>query len=132
MSAIVGIMQRQGSTENLSHDLQRALASMAAYGPEGSRYWVGDRTALGHQQMVITHEDNLERLPSYDGTSRLAITADVRLDNREDLSAAFGLSSSELTHITDSALILMAYQKWGDACPLSSSGGLCICNLECC
>jgi asparagine synthase (glutamine-hydrolysing) len=67
--------------------------------------------------MVITQKGNLERLPSYDGTSRLAITADVRLDNREDLSTTFGLSSAELTHTTDSTLILMAYQKWGDACP---------------
>jgi hypothetical protein len=31
MSANVGIMQRQGSTEHLRHDLQLALASLAAY-----------------------------------------------------------------------------------------------------
>ena len=122
MSAIVGIMQRQGSIENLSDDLQRALASLTIYGPDGSGIWLGDRMVLGHQQMVITQEDNLERLPSYDRSSRLAITADVRLDNREDLGAIFGLSSAELVCTTDSALILLAYQKWGKACPFHLFG----------
>ena len=122
MSAIVGIMQLQGSKEHLRRDLQYGLAALTNYGPEGKQYWVEGCMALGHQNMVITPEDNLECLPTYDRTTHLAITADVRLDNREDLGTAFDISPSELTHTPDSTLILLAYQKWGKACPLHLLG----------
>jgi asparagine synthase (glutamine-hydrolysing) len=45
----------------------------------------------------------------------LAITADARIDNRDDLVTRLGLSSRPET-ITDSELILTAYQVWGQEC----------------
>ena len=57
-----------------------------------------------------------EILPLADRESGCTITADVRLDNRDQLIAAFSLSN-ETRIIGDGELILRAYLLWGEACP---------------
>ncbi len=50
--------------------------------------------------------------PFVDGD--LAITADVRLDNRDELLAALGLADRSMS---DAALVLAAYRRWATDCP---------------
>lgn len=47
----------------------------------------------------------------------LELVADARLDNRGDLLAALGLAAPEGASLTDAALILAAYERWGEDCP---------------
>jgi asparagine synthase (glutamine-hydrolysing) len=47
---------------------------------------------------------------------RLQLVADARLDNRAELIASVGLTSSEGAQLTDAALILAAYERWGESC----------------
>ena len=44
------------------------------------------------------------------------LVADLRLDNREELAAVFGMGAAELRVMPDSALLLRAYKRWGEAC----------------
>src|SRR5271156_460894 len=109
MSAIVGVRQLDGQpaqTSILAHMLQ----AMAGRSPDGMTVWQNNSIALGHG-LLQTYSGAPEVQPLVDG--ELAITADARLDNRDELLAAFGLQNDE----HDSALILAAYRRWGEQCP---------------
>ena len=45
-----------------------------------------------------------------------AIVADARIDNRDELYDRLGIDSAARAATPDSALILRAYQKWGEDC----------------
>jgi len=47
----------------------------------------------------------------------LVITADARIDNRDELIESLRLQNLPVEKITDSDLILAAYQHWGEDCP---------------
>jgi asparagine synthase (glutamine-hydrolysing) len=64
-----------------------------------------------------TPESLLEKLPLVNQTGNLIITADARIDNRDELIAALGLTDRPAEKIADSELILAAYDKWGEKCP---------------
>lgn len=100
--------------------IPRRLSTMAAtHGGGGtSRVWAGTDAALAYVPRPFTPEDHLDRLPgSFSGdTSRLVF--DGRLDNREDLIAALGLSNPEAARLGDAGLVMAALDRWGvDALP---------------
>ena len=70
----------------------------------------------------ITPESLTEELPFSDPQARLAVTADVRLDNRKELFRHLEISASRQEGTTDSGLILEAYKNWGKECPDISWG----------
>jgi len=72
---------------------------------------------MGHRMLWTTPESLLELLPLVNQTGDLAITADAHIDNRDELIAALALNDLRSEKITDSQLILAAYEKWGDHCP---------------
>ncbi|MFA5353974.1 MAG: lasso peptide isopeptide bond-forming cyclase [Thermodesulfovibrionales bacterium] len=72
---------------------------------------------LGHRMLWTTPESLQEKLPAPDESGQFVITADARIDNREELISLLGLSRFSDSVITDSQLILEAYKKWGEACP---------------
>jgi len=49
------------------------------------------------------------------GEGTLAITADARVDNREELITTC-FPDTAGTELTDSAIILSAYKSWGEQC----------------
>jgi asparagine synthase (glutamine-hydrolysing) len=65
----------------------------------------------------LTAEDQGDCQPLHDGAAQLTFTGDVRLDNRPELCAALGIPPQQGRTLADSALILRAYQAWGDDCP---------------
>jgi asparagine synthase (glutamine-hydrolysing) len=67
-----------------------------------------------------TPESLHEHLPfERDG---LVITADARIDNREELIDSLQLKTHQPERISDSELILHAYQQWGEDCPAKLVG----------
>ncbi len=71
--------------------------------------------ALGHQMLQTTPESLHEKLPYHDAKSCLVITADARIDNREDLSLELNIKNTE--DVSDSYFILKSFEKWGEKCP---------------
>ncbi|HEX3102336.1 MAG TPA: asparagine synthase-related protein, partial [Pyrinomonadaceae bacterium] len=71
---------------------------------------------LGHRMRWTTPESLLEKLPFRDAESSNVITCDARIDNREELISQLSFSNKPDDEITDSEIILRAYEKWGEDC----------------
>lgn len=116
MSAICGIVHRHREPV-ATHKIVQVMKALKTYGPDGSGLWQEREAALGHQMLHLTPESLSETLPWQDETTGLVITADARLDNREELSTVLAISPQAGQDLSDSQLILHAYMKWGDQCP---------------
>jgi asparagine synthase (glutamine-hydrolysing) len=116
MSGIVGIFNKNGSAIERPV-LERMLQTLAHRGPDASNLWQRGQIGFGHCMLWTTPESLNEVLPLHRCTADLVITADARIDNREELFTALTLNPLSNPGITDSELILAAYQKWGKDCP---------------
>lgn len=116
MSAITGIYYSDGRSVDRV-DLGRMVEILAHRGPDGAGVWSQGSIGLGHRLLWTTPESLQEHLPLVNQTGDLALTADARIDNRDELIAALGLTDRPSGKITDSQLILSAYEQWGDRCP---------------
>ena len=74
--------------------------------------WRGDASANAG-----VDKDRAECLPRGEGAAGLAVTASARLDDREALCAALAVPHPERRGLSDGALILRAYRRWGFECP---------------
>lgn len=116
MSGIAGVFYRDGRVVDRP-DVERMVESIGHRGPDGSGVWCEGAVGLGHRMLWTTPESLQERLPLVDQRRDLAITADARIDNRGELMAALGLEGSNRAAMSDSELILRAYEEWGERCP---------------
>jgi asparagine synthase (glutamine-hydrolysing) len=115
MSGVVVLFRRDGAP--VSNALvEKMAASLAHRGPDGSAVVCAGPAGLGHTMLWTTPESLHEVLPRRHWESGFIISADARIDNRDELIAELGLESGNPA-ITDSALILEAYCKWGQECP---------------
>ncbi len=112
MSGIAGIIYSDGRDVE-QEVLERMVCSMSHRGPDGSVVWRQGAAGLGHCMLRTTPESLQERLPLSNGL--YAITSDARIDNREELLRRLRLPGSPGA-IPDSALILAAYERWGEGC----------------
>jgi asparagine synthase (glutamine-hydrolysing) len=117
MSGVAGIQPRQGGKPATAHDIQQMLARMRHRARDGSSWWTDGGVALGHAWLDTTGEDGPGPLTMAGG--KLAITADCRLDNRDELLARLGIRDRS---IADATLIMRAYLKWGETCPTYLQG----------
>src|SRR5690606_33771409 len=95
--------------------LQCMVDKLAHRGPDGAGVWHEGSIGLGHRMLWTTPQSLHEELPLRD--AGYALVANARIDNREELCDLLGLDRRDLAEVTDSYLILRAYQKWGEACP---------------
>ena len=114
MSGICGIVALDGAIP-AKGQIAAMTAPLERRGPDGTHHWLGGPAALGHTLLATTPEALVEVLPLTDPETGCTITADVRLDNREELIPALGLKG-ETRVIGDGELILRAYLAWGEAC----------------
>jgi len=116
MSGIAGIYYLDGRPVERM-DVVRMVDSIAHRGPDGSGVWTDGSVGLGHRMLWTTPESLHEKLPLTNKTGDLTITADARIDNRDELIPTLNFNGRPRETITDSELILTAYEKWGDKCP---------------
>ena len=115
MSGIFGIFNQDGAPAT-EHELRDMASLLTRRGPDGTGLWSAGCTGLGHTLLATTPELVFERQPLRHPETGCVITADVRLDNRDELLGALGLT--DRAAITgDAGLILAAYLAWGETCP---------------
>lgn len=111
MSGIVGVFHSDGRPVSEAI-LRKMLDAISHRGPDGSGIWSTQTIGLGHNSLRTQTERPTARLPLVaDG---LTITADARLDNREELIASLRLTARD---VSDAELIAAAYRRWGDESP---------------
>lgn len=115
MSAIFGILRYDGGAIS-ARDLERMSNTLRHRGPDGRKFVIDGVAGIGHCLMRVNREDSFEAQPIRDRTADLALVADCRIDNREELAEQFGLGGATLRDMPDSALVLRAYKEWGEEC----------------
>ncbi len=116
MSGVAGIYCLDGQPAD-PELLSRMTDRLAHWGPDRIGHWVHGPVAFGHCLLRNTPESAHEKLPATNDRGDLVITADARLDNRDELLSALGFDTAPNRPMTDSELILHAYDKWGEMCP---------------
>ncbi len=117
MSAIAGVYYPDGRPAQRNH-LVEMMDTLAHRGPDRVGIWHHGAVGLGQRLLWTTPESVSEFQPVVTPAGDLALTADARIDNRDELISALALPAQ----LPDSALILAAYQKWGEQCPAKLIG----------
>ena len=112
MSAIAGLLRFDGHTV-VRRDLERVANTLHLHGPDRSDLMVAGHVGLVHVLMRMTPEDQFDRQP-WRGASGSVITADLRLDNRDDVLARIGVAPQDAIAWADSRVLLTAWEKFGD------------------
>lgn len=116
MSSICGVLHRDGRPA-VSAELEAMVDALAHWQPDRTSIWHQDEIGLGHLALWTTPEAVVETCPFITASGRLAVTADARLDNREDLLRDLRVVSEVTERVVgDAELIARAYEKWGEAC----------------
>src|SRR5262245_46654260 len=113
MSGIAGLLRFDGRTV-LRRDLERAASALRQYGPDRAGIIARENIGLVHTIARMTPEDNFDRQPTQ-GASGSVITADLRIDNRDELLAHIGIARHAAADWPDSRILLVAWEKFGDA-----------------
>lgn len=122
MSAVFGIYNFDGKPvyTGLLKDMSDRLSHR---GRDGEGIWVSGCIGLGHRMLWTAPESEKEVLPQNIDAGCLVITADARLDNRNDLIRQLNLAMNQTREtISDSEIILFSYKKWGAECPAKLIG----------
>ena len=85
-------------------------------GPDGSKVVLAGNIAMGHWHFWTTPEEVGERQPLELKDWPFKIVLDGRIDNREELFSKLGSAPDDDRSLSDAALILHAYARWGEEC----------------
>lgn len=91
------------------------MDKLSLYKLDSKKIFIKDNICMGCGLLHITYEDESEVLPYYDKENELIITADVVIDNREELINSLQLNNRK-DIITDSQIVLHSYVKWKNNC----------------
>lgn len=114
MSAICGIFYVDDHQRDV-HLETELMNKLSSYKIDKVNHLVTKSIFMGCALQYFTPESEKEILPFHDKVRSKIITADAIIDNREELLRIFNITTSK-HEITDSTLILMAYEKWGQEC----------------
>jgi asparagine synthase (glutamine-hydrolysing) len=121
MSAICGVVRWDGRP--VSHEeVARMTERLRHRGEDAGGVWVDGTAGFGHRLLFTTPESLHERLPLRDSEARLTLTADARIDNRDQLLTSLRISSRPDRPVTDCELIAAAYRRWGTDCAIHLIG----------
>ncbi|MFA6112526.1 MAG: asparagine synthase-related protein [Sphingomonas sp.] len=114
MTALAGILSFAGRPD-LSGACGRMLGAQRIYGSGKPICWSDGPLAMGRDLYATLPEDGFDSGPVVLENGRFALVADVRLDNREDLWRDLNLPLPDLTRQSDTAVLMTALIRWGEA-----------------
>jgi asparagine synthase (glutamine-hydrolysing) len=112
MSGIAGIV-RFDDTVIRRQELERVANALHQYGPDKYGVIAQDNVGLVHALMRMTPEDRYDHQPSR-GAGGTMITADLRIDNRDELLSRISINRQLVAEWSDARLLLFAWEKIGD------------------
>ena len=115
MTALAGLWRFDGRPD-AAEGCARILASQELYGPHAVAQWTAGDVAFGRRLMRVLPEDAFDRQPLIGGDGRYILVADVRLDNRNELTDALQIPSPQVRSFSDAAVLLAAIERWEESC----------------
>ena len=116
MSGICGILRFDGQNVT-SESIFSAVDALKNRGNDEQNILLDGKIALAHKALWTTPESRHEKQPARAYQEpQLVITADARLDNRDELITSLGLHKANDGVITDIDIILAAYLEWASDC----------------
>ena len=111
MSALAGLWRFDGNPE-VEAVCARMLSAQEIYGPHDGRQWSDGTMAMGRRLFRTLPEDAHDGQPLRSADGRLVLVADVRLDNRDELTSALRLPSELSRELCDAAVLLECLVAW--------------------
>lgn len=121
MSAICGIIHLD-NTPCQAFEIKAMLNATKEWGVNGEKYKIDNNIGLGCQILWNTPESPYDERFICENIDNYILTCSARLDNRAELLNLFEISKKESETTPDSELVLMAYRKWGEDCPVHLIG----------
>jgi len=115
MSAVYGCVQL-GDRPVVTETLRAMEAGLHHWHADDRDIWHRGRAGLGHLMLYNTPESLQEKLPLHNAPAGLTITADARIDNRDEIIHRLDCDRTAARHFPDSTLILMLYERFGADC----------------
>lgn len=116
MSGIAVLYQWDGAPADRS-TVERMIAAIPYRSVDGFGVWANGPAAIGHAKLETTPEASAETSPFVDETSRLVLSMDGRVDNRDQLTAELNSHGHPARTGTDAEIVLRAWQCWGAEAP---------------
>ena len=115
MSAIGGIVSFSNDKVPIP-SLERLCHSMKNRGSDTQNIWNCHGIGMVHKQLWTTAESQHENQPLADSSENFFLTADARIDNRDEIIPLLREHLKNKPIITDADIILSAYIEWQDQC----------------
>ncbi|HMI40536.1 MAG TPA: asparagine synthase-related protein [Sphingomicrobium sp.] len=113
MTAIAGYLSLGGSLRP-AIACAEMVAAQHAIGPHDQAVRSAGHVAFGRSLFKTLPEDLFDRQPLAGAGGRFLLVADVRLDNRSELSDQLGFAHDEQRRLSDADLLLSAWEKWAE------------------
>ena len=110
MTALAGLWSRRGEATETA--VGRMLDAQAAFGPDPAIRRTLDAATLGRRLYPLVPEDDFDRGPVLGGDGTLLLVADARIDNRDEIASALGLSVN-LARLAEPQLLMAVVEQWG-------------------
>jgi asparagine synthase (glutamine-hydrolysing) len=119
MSGIAGLVHFADRGKDLADALEIMLERIKHRGPDGSSSWTAPGVALGHRRLMTSSAAarTVDLAVLRGSAGDIAVTADARIDNRDELCDLLSLSPQAAALLSDVELLLHAYQRWQEDCP---------------
>ena len=91
----------------------RMLRAQEMFGPHDSAQWDGGEIALGRRLYRTLPEDVHDRGPLTGQGGASVLVADLRLDNRDELTRALQISAERARALADADILMSAWERWG-------------------
>jgi len=115
MTALAGMWRFDGRPD-AAESCARMLAAQKVYGPHHATQWSDGSVALGRRLTRVLPEDVYDCQEHIGGQGRYVLVADVRLDNRDELTEALGIPAPQARTLCDAAILLAAIERWDESC----------------
>ena len=92
--------------------MRAMLAALRQYGPHDQTVASLGGASFGRALYRLLPEDRYDRQPLVDASKRWLLSADLRLDNRDELLRDMGLALEG--DLSDAQLLLLAWLQWGE------------------
>ena len=113
MTALAGLWRFDGRPD-AAEGCARILTSQQLYGPHAVGQWTAGDVAFGRRLMHVLPEDAFDRQPLIGGDGRYVLVADIRLDNRNELTDALQIPSQH-GNLCDAAILLAVIERWEES-----------------